>query len=748
MITGNQQCTGGITVSENRFSPNPDSSDSSRPGITPSSDPMIPDTANIIPSSTTAADKKPVVESSIGNANKSEAVGDKSGKRGNARKRKAGKKRKRAFVVIPIIILVLAVAGWQVKTRFFSTQAVAVQTQRLSQVTRGNLVVAVTGSGPLQPVNKRTVSAEVNSTILEILHKDGDSVKTGDILITLDSSDAESALENAESSLQEVMVTAESTSSDLASLNVRAPFDGMVSEISVKPDDSVSKNGPLLTLTDTKHMILTVPFGISDKTALKAGQTATLTIPSLSGTVSGTVALVGHNGYTSSDGGVAVDVEISVRNPGALAAGMSAEASIQTASGSLTALSEGLLEYENVKVIRSDAGGDVISVSVHKNQAVAGNALLVVMENTALDTTAQSEKTKIDNLTTAVEDAQANLDSCTVRAPMDGIVTGLDGTVGDSVKAGAALCSILDTTAMTMKVSIDELDIGTIIPGQSVTSTVDAVPATAAKALTGTVTSIAVEGSSSNGVTTYPVTLTLDPDARLKSGMNADASILVTNKENVLLVPIEAVTTINDRTFVYVSGTPSISPSATGGAFGFPGGGGPGGADPTGGADRTAGISDASGTAALPAASPGTGGTAASGTARQRNRTGTTGTTGTAGSAGSTTGRTAGSSGINGAADAMPGSSQGGFTRPGAAADTGYYAGATLVMVEVGEHNETYMEIVSGLSENDQVVLPALTTTTGTTGTTTTQSSGFAIPGMGGGMGGAAPAGSDRFPRD
>jgi HlyD family secretion protein len=500
----------------------------------------------------------------------------------------------------------------------------------------------------------------------------------------------------------------------------------MVSEISVKPDDSVSKNGPLLTLTDTKHMILTVPFGISDKAALKVGQIATLTIPSLSGTVSGTVALVGQNGYTSSDGGVAVDVEISVRNPGALAAGMSAEVSIQTASGSLTALAEGLLEYENVKVIRSDAGGDVISVSVHKNQAVAKNALLVVMENTALDTTAQSEQTKIDNLTTAVEDAQANLESCTVRAPMDGIVTGLDGTVGDSVKAGAALCSILDTTAMTMKISIDELDIGTIIPGQSVTSTVDAVPATAAKALTGTVTSIAVEGSSSNGVTTYPVTLTLDPDARLKSGMNADASILVTNKENVLLVPIEAVTTINSRSFVYVSGTPSVSPSITGGAFGFPDGGRPGGPDATSGSAIGPGSAGVSG-----------GGITASGTTRQRNRTNQTGAAGTTGAAMTANG-----------SDAASGSSQGGFTRPGAAAATGYYAGATLVMVEVGEHNETYMEIVSGLSETDQVVLPALTTTTGTTGTTTTQQSGFSIPGMGGGMGGAAPAGNDRFPRD
>ncbi len=726
-------------MSENRFNPNPDSSDPSKPGVTPANEPLIPGTNRTTVPSAVASENKAAIENAAGAEFRSDAEGNTPVNGRNARKRRGGKKWKSAFVVIPIVILILAVVGWQVQARLLSKPAATVQTQRLSPVTRGNLTVAVTGSGPLQPVNKRTVSAKVDSTILEILHKDGDSVKTGDILITLDATNAKSALKNAESNLQDAKSTSDTTSSDLASLHVVAPFDGMVSEISVQPDDSVSKNGPLLTLTDTKHMKLTVPFGISDKAALKVGQTATLTISSLSGTVSGTVALVGQNGYTSSSGGEAVDVEISVLNPGALAAGMSAAVEVKTALGSLSALTESPLEYENVKVLRSDAGGSVISVSVRKNQAVRRNALLVVMENTALNTTAQDNKTKIDNLTTAVEDAQANLDSCTVRAAMDGIVTGMGGVVGDSVKAGAALCSILDTTAMTMKVSIDELDIANIKPGQSVTSTVDAVAATLTKPLTGTVTSIAVEGSSSNGVTTYPVTLTLDPDARLKSGMNADASILVTNRENVLMVPIEAVTTINSRSFVYVSGTPSVAPSTSRGAFGFPGGG-------MGGPDGAAGISGAPGAAA----SPGASGNAAAGSTRQRNRNSQAGSNsaagfGAGGAAGAGTRGAAGSRTRGAGAVSGAGIAGGGFTRPGAAAATGYYAGATLVMVEVGVHNETYMEIVSGLSESDQVVLPALTASTSSGTAASTQRSGFSIPGMGGGGGAPAGAGGGNF---
>lgn len=669
-----------------------------------------------------------------------DAAGSKTGNEGNAKKKRGGKKRKRPYIPILIALLVLAVVVWQVSARFLTKPVETVQTQRLSEVIRGNLTVAVTGSGPLQPINKRTVSSEVDSTILEILHINGDKVKVGDILVTLDNTNTKSALKNAESNLQDAMVTADTTTSDLASLMVRAPFDGIVSEIAVLPDDTVPKNGPLLTLTDTKHLKLTVPFGISDLSALKVGQVATLTLSSISGTVSGTVAVVGQNGYTSSDGGVAVDVEISILNPGALAAGMSATVELQTTSGPLTALAEGALEYANVKVLRSEAGGDVLSVAARKNQAVKRNKLLVVMKNTSLTTTAQSDKTKIDNLTTSVEDAQANLESCTVRATMDGIVTGLDGTVGDSVKAGAALCSILDTTAMTLKISIDELDIATIEPGQSVTATADAVAATTTKALIGTVTSIAVEGTSSNGVTTYPVTLTLDPDARLKSGMNADASILVTNRENVLMVPIEAVTTINGRSFVYVSGTPSVTPATSMGAFGMPGG-------RTGRANGTANVSGSAGASASAGTAGNVGGAAGSGTNRQRNRgtgNGATGAAATPGASGSTNASGGFTLGSN-AAGSTSGQASGGFARPGSEAATGYYAGATLVMVEVGKHNETYMEIISGLSESDQVVLPALTTTTGTK--TTAQQSGFSIPGMGGG-GGGVPGGNFRGQQD
>lgn len=61
------------------------------------------------------------------------------------------------------------------------------------------------------------------------------------------------------------------------------------------------------------------------------------------------------------------------------------------------------------------------------------------------------------------------------------------------------------------------------------------------KTYTGQVKEIAEQGTVMNGVSSFLVTISIDDIANLKSGMTADASILVNEKANALYVPIEAV---------------------------------------------------------------------------------------------------------------------------------------------------------------------------------------------------------------
>ena len=61
------------------------------------------------------------------------------------------------------------------------------------------------------------------------------------------------------------------------------------------------------------------------------------------------------------------------------------------------------------------------------------------------------------------------------------------------------------------------------------------------KTYTGVVTKININGTSNNGVTSYPVSVRIDDFEGLLPGMNVDASIQVETRENVLAVPVGAV---------------------------------------------------------------------------------------------------------------------------------------------------------------------------------------------------------------
>ena len=86
--------------------------------------------------------------------------------------------------------------------------------------------------------------------------------------------------------------------------------------------------------------------------------------------------------------------------------------------------------------------------------------------------------------------------------------------------------------------NIDELDISQVEVGQTVQITADAVEG---KTYTGVVTEVSVAGTTSGGITTYPVTVRIDETDGLLPGMNVDAEIILSSQEDVLAIPSAAV---------------------------------------------------------------------------------------------------------------------------------------------------------------------------------------------------------------
>ncbi|NBH13118.1 biotin/lipoyl-binding protein [Lachnospiraceae bacterium] len=102
---------------------------------------------------------------------------------------------------------------------------------------------------------------------------------------------------------------------------------------------------------------------------------------------------------------------------------------------------------------------------------------------------------------------------------------------------------------MILSVYVDELDINSAAVGQQAEITLDALEG---EQFTGTVTKVgSAASSSSGGVAKYTVNIAIPRDERMKEGMNASATITIEKREDVVVLPVNALQERGNRVFVY-----------------------------------------------------------------------------------------------------------------------------------------------------------------------------------------------------
>jgi multidrug resistance efflux pump len=164
-----------------------------------------------------------------------------------------------------------------------------------------------------------------------------------------------------------------------------------------------------------------------------------------------------------------------------------------------------------------------------------------------------SESTAKANLLRAesnLKNAEERLQWTEVIAPMAGTVTDLRVEEGEIVisgrsafSSGPAIMQIADLSKMVLKTNIVEVEIAKLKLGQKVEIEVDAFPD---KKYEGEVTEISPSGQQRQGenVITFEVTIeVLGSPEELRPGMKAKANIIVVDKDDVLQLPIETVLT-------------------------------------------------------------------------------------------------------------------------------------------------------------------------------------------------------------
>ena len=128
----------------------------------------------------------------------------------------------------------------------------------------------------------------------------------------------------------------------------------------------------------------------------------------------------------------------------------------------------------------------------------------------------------------------------TVRAPTAGVVASLLAARGAPVDPATPIAAVTDLKNMAVSVQLSEFDAARVRRGLEAVVSVDAL---GGKEFGGEVLFAGLAGNDNGGVVTFPVRVGVDHARGLLPGMNVSVEIIVAQKENVLQLPLDAITT-------------------------------------------------------------------------------------------------------------------------------------------------------------------------------------------------------------
>ena len=390
---------------------------------------------------------------------------------------------------------------------------------------------SLSGTGTLNPANTYTVKSLVDGKILTGGFEEGDKVEEGDVLYTIDSSDASTNLEKASIALQQAQRSYDKTV-DLQ--YVRAEVDGTVSSLKVAKGDQVTSGQEVAVIRDSSKMLLNLLFPAADAANFSVGQSADVVLDGTFETLKGTVTAVTGTDELSTGNLLVRTVTIRVNNAGGLTTAQAATASINGVSS----IASATFAYQAERTLTALASGTVSAINVQEGDAVSKGDILIELTGDDLTESIQSASESLRSAEISMQNQQDNMSNYTITSPISGTIIEKNAKVGDALSAGSDLCTIYDLSYLEMTINVDELQVSSLKVGQSVQVTADAVKD---KTYEGLVTRVSMKGDTSGGTTTYPVTVRIDETDGLRPGMNANAEIVVAQAKNALTVPNAAI---------------------------------------------------------------------------------------------------------------------------------------------------------------------------------------------------------------
>ena len=157
-------------------------------------------------------------------------------------------------------------------------------------------------------------------------------------------------------------------------------------------------------------------------------------------------------------------------------------------------------------------------------------------------------RNELETAIAALERARRQLAEMTLIAPADGIIIKRDGEIGQLMQPGNTIFWMQCCEALRVTAEIDEEDIHQVKPGQKVLIRADAFPN---RVFEGAVSEITPKGDPV--ARSFRVRIRLPDDSPLMIGMTADCNIILSERQNALLIPATAV--VDGKVWLVQDGT-------------------------------------------------------------------------------------------------------------------------------------------------------------------------------------------------
>ena len=444
------------------------------------------------------------------------------------------KKRRRkvlrtVLTVIAVIAAILVGAVLYLRHRVEQRFASAAAEVQIYEVKTGSINTLVAGTGTLAQVDVEDISVPTGVEIVEVLVEKRDTVKKGDILATVDMATVMTTLADVQDQLDDLDDEIADAKGDTVSSNITAGVSGRVKRLLAQKDTDVTacmaEHGALAYLSLDGYMAVEI-----ETDALTRDQKVTVVRADgseLEGTVES--CLGGKAVVLVTDNGPKYDETVTVKTELGT-----------VGSGSL---------YIHSPLAVTGYAGTVSGVSVTENANVYSNTTIFSLKNTSFSANYDTLLRSRQDLEETLMELLAIYRVGALAAPCDGSVS----TVVFDEEAGEGQTDVLTLypqQSMVITISVDETDILALEEGQEADVVVSSV---SEDVLTGIVTEISREATTSSGVSLYSAEVTVDYVPGMLSGMTAEVDVKIEGVDNAIIIPVEALRQTSATQYVFTT---------------------------------------------------------------------------------------------------------------------------------------------------------------------------------------------------